>query len=378
MTNNNPKILNLNNSLPLYLLTGFLIAVLTSCAKRDPGTEVNVNLSKEAKLSAMKMLENTRQITLFEAPEGIIFVHVTKIVAFDDYFVSLIDIGHPALFVHNRRGEFLHKIGRQGRGPGEYINLNDFTITPRGTILALYANRIMLEFGLDGTLLNEKRLEYGCVSFEVDNEGNWYLYLSYNSGSDPNRLFVLDKNLYVTNRFFNEPNQLFPFQGTNFVRDNGSVFFREPFSNTAYKLSGGEIRPYITYDWGIHSFDPEMFSLDAMKILQHVNEGKFYTFRSFINRGDFSYASFSDGANNLFIHVVHNKMNDSLRVFVSDPVIERLTDALQINSEGELVFALPGSSLNSLVAENPGVLEKLQPTQFDENAHYLLHLCPWE
>lgn len=83
--------------------------------------------------------------SFLEAPDVIVLETkneciIQNIYALDVYNdkIYILDDKAYSLFVFNRDGSFLHKIGRRGNGPGEYIELSDFSIDRARGIIYLW------------------------------------------------------------------------------------------------------------------------------------------------------------------------------------------------------------------------------------------------
>ena len=85
------------------------------------------NTPKEKALYLSDYFKNVQSIALEDVENGLIGKISKLIVLNESIFILDSSIAH-CLFVFNREGKFIRKIGRIGKGPGEYSNLSDFTI----------------------------------------------------------------------------------------------------------------------------------------------------------------------------------------------------------------------------------------------------------
>ena len=65
---------------------------------------------------------------------------------------------NPKLFVFNENGKYIQKISKQGVGPGEYLDFEDFTIANDNHIVIGDYQRL-LHFDLQGQFLHAKKIE---------------------------------------------------------------------------------------------------------------------------------------------------------------------------------------------------------------------------
>ena len=98
----------------------------------------------------------------FKAPKTIILEtnndcligHINKLQSFDGYIFILDKSIAKSLLIFDRNGRFIRKIGRLGQGPGEYVQLDDFTLdTENGFIFLLDYGERLHKYRFDGTFI---------------------------------------------------------------------------------------------------------------------------------------------------------------------------------------------------------------------------------
>ena len=120
---------------------------------------INLDHSDGTDNKASLLFQNPKAIILETNSESIIG-RVTGIQIFDGKIFLIDKISAKSLFVFDMDGKFIRKIGRIGRGPGEYASISDFTIdTVKKEIYTLDgAQNIMHKYSVDGAYINSVRI----------------------------------------------------------------------------------------------------------------------------------------------------------------------------------------------------------------------------
>jgi len=112
--------------------------------------------------------------------------------------VILLDSGGKVL-MFRQDGKFIRQIGKQGRGPGEYLSIFHFDVIRDTVYISSSGRRGFLRYTLDGTFCDEIRLDYQPVYFSttadhklacyVHPDGKIYVYNKYFSAA-PDTIIV--------------------------------------------------------------------------------------------------------------------------------------------------------------------------------------------
>jgi hypothetical protein len=82
-------------------------------------------IEKAGVLEMSHLLKDAVPIILETTQNSLIGEMIDRLYAMDSILIIAED---KSIFVFNREGKFSHKIGRAGRGPGEYVSLCDFCV----------------------------------------------------------------------------------------------------------------------------------------------------------------------------------------------------------------------------------------------------------
>src|SRR5690606_3922855 len=138
-----------------FILKCCIILLLLSCSsneKTSSGFEYHIDKHHVIDIiHSSQLLESYEYIALEKRNDAIIG-NVDKLKVFDE---KLFILSENQVFVYDFYGKFLFKIDRSGRGPGEYLKINNISLD--SNILYIYDNaqyRILLFNADDGRYLN--------------------------------------------------------------------------------------------------------------------------------------------------------------------------------------------------------------------------------
>jgi hypothetical protein len=91
-----------------------------------------------------------------ETNEESLIQRIDKVMLYRQYCLIL-DKVQDCVFVFDTLGNYQHKIDKQGKGPGEYLNIWDATVLDDGSICIVdISSQKLIRYSMSGRLLNEK------------------------------------------------------------------------------------------------------------------------------------------------------------------------------------------------------------------------------
>ncbi len=151
-------------------------------------------------------------------------------------------------------GQFLNSIGRTGKGPGEFIDVNDFFVNKKTEQIELVcSHNQMLLFKVageySGQINNPNKIPVN--SFIKTNEGNYFIYGGTNNGFDNHRIYLVDSEGEIIKKYLGQETKLSPIANdNNFILSGNEILFRESFNDTIYRLNDEGIEPYYIFEFG--------------------------------------------------------------------------------------------------------------------------------
>ncbi len=125
----------------MKILTRIIIVIFSfvtfSCKKKESVTiETIINLEKEISVKASDISRDLKIIKL-ENSDSCLLANIRKI-EFVDSLIYILDDVFKGVYVFSFTGKLVQKFSKEGRGPGEYLSLDDFFIDRDANVLELF------------------------------------------------------------------------------------------------------------------------------------------------------------------------------------------------------------------------------------------------
>lgn len=247
----------------LTLLLLLALTVLNASGQNKGGMVAGnhyvINLDRARKMENMtySSLFSKVGIIVLEDTDESLLGKIDKI-EFLDNNLYVLDRGR-GLFMFNKQGKFIKKIGNKGSGPGEYVSLNDMSVDTENKKIYLLDDQTqkILRYSSNGNYEKEFRLE---------NKGTRSSYIQYFNGKLYTNLYTFDKS---RNRFllsevdintgkrlsfllnaaqYNKGwNEMFSTNQHTFTPQPGrNPKFMQIFMDTIFDITAKGVQPYIT------------------------------------------------------------------------------------------------------------------------------------
>ena len=246
-----------------------LLSVLVSCGQKEGQMPVNVNW--ECTESNMKdtfdiqSLFSDRYILGLEETEQSRIGTIEKLAMADSLLFIMDNRLAMRIFVFNANtGKFINSIGRTGNGPGEYVDINDFSVdSQRGTVSLMTARQDILTYDYQGNFISKKSLSFNADKMECK-DGKYY-FVCYDEGRG--NLIVTDKDMHVTHEYLvnrkGEPVVIFWFPLQKML--DGTIAFFRYMDDTVYTLDENDsLSIRYKVDFGSKGVDRKQVTKDNM------------------------------------------------------------------------------------------------------------------
>lgn len=260
-----------------FLLILNILFLVSACNNKKESSErelfeVNVNASIKGE-TFINTIDDIKIVQLQQDSS----VHISQIdkVIYEDSEFYVLDSELDNLFVFDKNGKLNRKISQFGNGPGEYADLNDFTIINNELYLLSRDGMKIIQFDLSGSFLKNIKLDYNPLLIENLN-GNLGLYLTYFNEDNVN-FKVLDKTGETISKGFPFPKGIFPMSlryiTGSLSANNLGVLYSEPSSSYIHQVDeNGEVykKYYLNFE---DNFFPEEERYDFRKFFAEIQKG---------------------------------------------------------------------------------------------------------
>lgn len=223
------------------------LGAISSCNNdlERSGTSIHIDPAAQLKGKYSEIFKEVRVTPLSTSKEGLIS-SIMKI-DIDDDRIFILDTKAKKIFLFNINGEFIASIGKKGKGPGEFLSVNDYSLNRnKNTIEVLdSANNKILRFDYNGNYLGSNNSVFAMGFGSLGEE--YYVFYHYNfifrdsNGTDIDSDIVItnDKGKIIKNFSLGLVNRNLALTTyTNITQDmNGDILILPIFENQIYRIS---------------------------------------------------------------------------------------------------------------------------------------------
>ena len=222
--------------------------------------------------------------------DEVIIGEIDKVIKYDNIIYLMDKTKNKSIYLYNTKGEFLRSISNYGQGPEEYIQLTDMFIDPINSTLNIVSksDKKLFIYNLSGDkLLKIEKTPKSFISMEKMNKS----YLAYmgNYSEDfnqPYNLWLLNRNLEITNHFFKIDKMLESTTHSSFVpfsKYKDMYYYISPNEFYVYSISDKEVNTKYTFDVGDlkwpKDIDIDKLSEKELFMLNHNYISGFFNFQ---------------------------------------------------------------------------------------------------
>ena len=177
-----------------------------------------------------------------ETNENILIQNLTKILFVSSKFY-LFDYQTKTIYIFNKSGEFINKVHRVGRGPGEYIDIMDFDVDNNESLYLYdnYSSKVII-LTKDLRYFKEYRLRSRFEEFAILDDKTLIVRNLYKNGrissriatyniADKKSVSILDVNAY------NDDFNIVRFSKFSFYESGNKILFNPRFTKTIYEIN---------------------------------------------------------------------------------------------------------------------------------------------
>jgi hypothetical protein len=220
---------------------------------------------------------------MLEDNENSLFASIDKMIIKDGRIYLLDITGPKSLLVFDITGKFLHRVGRQGNGPGEYAHsIINFDVLDNGTVLLHdYVKRNMMFYDKNGTYLKSVKSTFSFNDFCVLPDNRYLLATDIYEKKNENKKVILTHDLKQVDH------SLFDFSGDykndklnarTFQPYQDKIAYMLPVSDTLFIFDKqGSVTQAYSFDFGKQKL-PETLKNSYEETVTQRRNGNYYSY----------------------------------------------------------------------------------------------------
>lgn len=359
-----------------YIYLYCIFFLIFSCKNQNKNDEFNVKkevvhidqikrFNDVLEFIPKEFIRNEEFIKLISLHDDLLFKEINKIKLVNDK-IFILDGRLKKLLVFGLDGVSHAKIGKQGNGPNEYIDIADFDIDSEGNIYTIDGRLDkMFIYNSDYYLNKVIPLPFEVDILSITEDGNIMFGLSaWNKGENEGASVIkTDKNLKTLEvlAYYDEfVDNSFWVSHYSFVKTNRNIIYNKPIDNNILMFSKkGELEKVIEIDFGKKNvplnerkdIERNLMKFDNYNLLKWVT----------VVDNDFLIGTFWENRETKSFFIDRNKNE----MFVSNSTIDRDIGNFAGFDEGSLIkFFIPGSDRSEKTDLPSDVKEHLENGEF--------------
>ena len=166
------------NRISVIISASIIIICLISCDSTQSADRIDESRATTIKIATsndtpdLDSIVRNHKFTRLETSEECLVGEVYKLSCRNKKYYILDRHLQKALFVFDEEGKFRNRIGRRGRGPGEFIEPTDFIVSDSCVTVFYMFGHKLLYYNPDGTFIRSVRLPYSIYEIESGGDGS--------------------------------------------------------------------------------------------------------------------------------------------------------------------------------------------------------------
>lgn len=324
-----------------------IMLVLYSCSRENKANHDDLEIyplrEKNSEIKLNQLFSGFDFIAL-ETTDKAFIGNISKLIVIDDNIFILDNSHAKKIFIFNTNGKFIRTVGKLGKGPGEYTNIEDFTIDKgTGNIVVLAYPSMALIYNTEGDFINQKKLSEKALLWNIGSYKNGYLCSSNNQsvlkGDNAFLLFnytndfeLKSKSIDVLSHYVTIP----PIISNPLLNYQNQVAYFDFHTSSLYLGANTSNPNRIHFNFEEKNVPEEVYT-SSQEFLMNQNKYSFFT--DLVLTKDKMLSSFASGGK-LYV-LIHNLITSSNSVYEYNDWFPRLlyyNDGMIYSSMSALQF----------------------------------------
>lgn len=268
-------ILQVRKYISLFFL--LLLLIFQSCKQKkiDEAEKLILDVSTLEYKLQLDFDQISGKFIQLETNDESIIGRIDKVITHKNRIFILDKELSKSIYIFTAKGRYLNKIAKIGQGPGEYIALDDITLTGN-EIVILDIDQEKLIYYLDNQFRKERKIDQEFYALENFQQ---HFVCVNNSCFDESNCFksiLLDQNLQVKSKelaFEQNQNNIIWDLTSPLYKTKNSVYISEAFSNVIHQVNSYlEVRPFLQIDFGKNGIDMKKKNESRASFLKYIRK----------------------------------------------------------------------------------------------------------
>ena len=289
------------------LLLG-LFALCVSCAGKDKSSIplVSVDMSKAEICYLDDIAENIECYNL-NLPAGYYFGEIVDIQTYGDSLLLFHDFDNDQIYIFNAKGQYINHLYNQGRGPGEYLNIEAFATNKATNQLIIYDHlgQKLVAYTLpDLKFVWQQRIPKSLMALAALSENVLFTISDEDEGMqsvtcDGAAIYNIQSKEFVACDIPNDYVTVnFSFPQTISYTDKAHYYLCPSYYSTLYELSERGVVPVLRFHFGNKNLPEKLWSSvpDPLTFPEMVQNNAYILIpHYFLKQGDMCSFCFFEG-----------------------------------------------------------------------------------
>jgi len=237
---------------------------------------ITINIDQANMHNTILFSEIFKQIRIvpLETTRECLIGNIDKMLIRNDTIYILDEKIARSLFVFDKTGKFIRKIGKLGKGPGEYNKPRSFSIDTKNKIINIYGVGKILNYTLNGDFIRNIRTENYSVIDIANQDGTIYVdHSPFQNDKNGTLLTAFDKEGKVLNTWLPNAEYTHGFQQNmtaifELVETPEDIKYIRPFFDTIFSINNQELIPFISFETKNIVTQREMSKINSIPIME--------------------------------------------------------------------------------------------------------------
>lgn len=162
------------------------VGCATTSTEDHSGIPIAIPLTETDDPLPLSEIVDSLQYIKLETTDESLIGNIDKLFATKERLILLDRDNAESIYLFNLQGEFINKISRMGRGPNEYLSIEDIAVDEDAEQIILWDSQAgkLLIYGFDGTFINAMPFPYYGDDIEYMGNDSVALYCDYAPNKD--------------------------------------------------------------------------------------------------------------------------------------------------------------------------------------------------